>query len=189
MNHILNCGHEIKLRYDPRSNKRNFGNCVEKPGKFRTSTGFKSMTLWYRCDCLTNWARKAPTLEDGHLWVVMYPWWMINERNDIWNNKSYIELRMWNQVKLWCSQLWTQFYQLRRDAWKTQDFNGVESVTSRYRTDCLTNWAMKPLTMGAGHLWLLMFPWWMNQRWNDIWNKSFIDPRIWSQVKLWSSQF
>ena len=35
------------------------------------------------------------------------------------------ELQIWNQVKLWSSQLWTQFLQLRREAWKIQDFNGV----------------------------------------------------------------
>ena len=35
------------------------------------------------------------------------------------------ELRIWNQVKLWSSQLWTQFLQLRKEAWKFQDFNGV----------------------------------------------------------------
>ena len=35
------------------------------------------------------------------------------------------ELRIWNQVKLWSSQLWTQFLQLRREAWKIQDFNRV----------------------------------------------------------------
>ena len=29
-------------------------------------------------------------------------------------------------------------------------------MTSRYWCDALTNWAMKPLTLGAGHLWLLM---------------------------------
>ena len=45
-------------------------------------------------------------------------WW-----NGIWN-ESY-ELRIWNQVKLWSSQLRTQFLQLRREAWKIQDFNGV----------------------------------------------------------------
>ena len=27
----------------------------------------------------------------------------------IYENYLYIELRMWNQVKLWSSQLWTQF--------------------------------------------------------------------------------
>ena len=35
------------------------------------------------------------------------------------------ELRIWNQVKLWSSQSWTQFLQLRKEAWKIQDFNGV----------------------------------------------------------------
>ena len=35
------------------------------------------------------------------------------------------ELRIWNQVKLWSSQLWAQFLQLRREAWKIQDFNRV----------------------------------------------------------------
>ena len=27
--------------------------------------------------------------------------------------------------KPWSSQLWTQFKQLRKEAWKSQDFNGV----------------------------------------------------------------
>ena len=35
------------------------------------------------------------------------------------------ELRLGNQVKLWSSQLWTQFLQLCKEAWKIQDFNGV----------------------------------------------------------------
>ena len=40
------------------------------------------------------------------------------------------ELRIWNQVRLWSSQLWTQILQLRKEARKIQDFNGV---TSRYQ--------------------------------------------------------
>ena len=35
------------------------------------------------------------------------------------------ELRIWNQVKLWSLQLWKQFLQLRKEAWKNQDLNGV----------------------------------------------------------------
>ena len=43
-----------------------------------------------------------------------------------WHTKWIIhELRIWNQVKLWSSQLWTQFLQLRKETWKIQDFNGV----------------------------------------------------------------
>ena len=32
-------------------------------------------------------------------------------------------------------------------------------MTARYRWDALTSWAVKPLTLGAGHLWVLMSPW------------------------------
>ena len=67
--------------------------------------------------------------------------------------------------ELWSSQLWTQFKQLRIEAWKSQDFNGVEPATSRYRCNALTNWAMKPLTLGAGHLWVLMSPCRMDVKW------------------------
>ena len=31
-----------------------FCNCVEKPEKFRTSTGFEPVTSRFRCDALTN---------------------------------------------------------------------------------------------------------------------------------------
>ena len=48
-------------------------------------------------------------------------------RNEMkWYMKWIIyELRKWNEMKLWSSQLWTQFSQLRREAWIIQDFNGV----------------------------------------------------------------
>ena len=65
------------------------------------------------------------TLGAGHLWVPMFPWRMSQRWNDIWNGSYISELRIWNQVKLWSSQLWTQFLQLRREAWKIHDFNGV----------------------------------------------------------------
>ena len=42
---------------------------------------------------------------------------------------------------------------------------GFGPVTSRYRCDSLTNWAMKPLTLGAGHLWVLMSTWRMDVKW------------------------
>ena len=55
----------------------------------------------------------------------------------------------YSSSKQWSSQLWSQFKQLRIEAWKSTS-TGFESVTSRYRCDALTNWAMKPLTLGAG---------------------------------------
>ena len=79
----------IKWSYDLRSYERNFCNCVEKPEKFRTSTGFEPVTSRFRCDALTNWAMKPLTLGAGHLWVLMVPrgmnqWWMVYEMNHIW---------------------------------------------------------------------------------------------------------
>ena len=60
-------------------------------------------------------------------------------------------------------------------------------MTSRYRCDALTNWAMKPLTLGAGHLWVVMSPWRMGVKWCM---KCFI---YWTadlkSSKPWSSQF
>ena len=42
--------------------------------------------------------------------------------SDIWNVSYYIELQILKPSKLWSSQLWTQFKQLRIEAWKSQDF-------------------------------------------------------------------
>ena len=43
-------------------------------------------------------------------------------KHDLHDNNWY---KYFYQVKLWSSQLWTQFLQLRKEAWKIQDFNGV----------------------------------------------------------------
>ena len=78
--------------------------------------------------------------------------------NDIWN-KSYMNCGNEMKMKKWSSQ-WTQFMQLHKEAWKKfRTSTGFEPVTSRCRCDALTNWAMKPLTLGAGQLWVHMFPW------------------------------
>ena len=42
---------------------------------------------------------------------------------------------------------------------------GFEPATLRYRCDAPTDWALKPLTLGAGHLWVLMNPWRMDVKW------------------------
>ena len=57
---------------------------------------------------------------------------------------------------------------------KFRTSTGFEPVTSRFRCDALTNWAMKPLTLGAVHLWVLMVPWGMNQWWNGIYEMNHI---------------
>ena len=59
-------------------------------------------------------------------------------------------------------------------------------MTSRNRRDALTNWAMKPLTLGAGHLWVPMSrPWEMNVR--LCMNFFHINLQILKSSKLWSS--
>ena len=81
---------------------------------------------------------------------------------------------------------WTQFMQLRKEACKKfRTLTGFEPVTSRLPVRCSTNWAMKPLTLGAGQLWVHMFPW---KKWvlNDIWNKSYMNCRNEMKQCLWT---
>ena len=42
-----------------------------------------------------------------------------------------------------------------------------EPMTLQFQCDALNNWAMKPQMVGAGHLWVQMFLWWMKQ-WRKI---------------------
>ena len=88
------------------------------------------------------------------------------------------------EMKKWSSQL-TQFMQLRREAWiKFRTSTGFEHVTLRLPVRCSTNWAMKPLMLGAGQFWVHMFPWrkWvlmiyeMNHMWTAEmkWNEEMI---------------
>ena len=155
--------------------ERNFRNCVEKPEKFRTSTGFGPVTSRFRCDALTNWAMKPLTLGAGHLWVLMVPWGMNQWWIGIWN-ESYMNCGY--EIK-WSYDLRSNFFyerNFRNCVEKPEKFRTsteFEPVTSRFRCDALTNWAMKPLTLGAGHLWVLMVPWGMNQWWIGIWNESY----------------
>ena len=113
-----------------------------------------------------NWA--------GHLWVLMFPRGMNQRWNDIWIG-SYMncgyEIK-WSYDPRSCERNFCNCVE------KPENFRtstGFEPVTSRYRCDALSNWAMKPLTFGAGHLWVLMFPRGMNQRWNDIWIGSYMN--------------
>ena len=43
-----------QVSYDHRTYERNLSNCVKKPEKVRTSTGFEPVTLRYRCDVRSN---------------------------------------------------------------------------------------------------------------------------------------
>ena len=61
--------------------------------------------------------------------------------------------------KKWSSQ-WRQFMQLRKEPWKKiHDLKGAWTRDLAIPVQCSNNWAMKPLTLGAGQLWVHMFPW------------------------------
>ena len=110
-------------------------------------------------------------------------------------NVSNIELWMWNQVSYdphSCkSNSWICIY---RSLQKVRTLTGFELMTSCYPCNALTNWAMKPLTLGAGDLLVtLVICWWCwelvickervrNKFEVIIWNISYIQLRMWNQV-------
>ena len=85
----------------------------------------------------------------------------------------YKPTKKFMKIKKWSSQ-WTM--QLHKEAWKKnlelqQGLNWTRDLA--IPVWCSTNWAMKPLTLGAGQLWVHMFLW---KRWvlmiygiNHIW--------------------
>ena len=80
---------EMKWKWrNYRSSERNLCNCIKKPEKIRTSTGFEPVTSRLPVRCSNNWAIKPLTLGAGQLWVQMFPWkkrvLMIYEINHIW---------------------------------------------------------------------------------------------------------
>ena len=104
----------------------------------------------------THSLRKHPTFCDAT--KVVFP------RMDVWrfasaNQKHYPDegsdtSSVWNlKMKKWSSQ-WTQFMQLHKEAWKKN--SGLQRGLNPWPRDlpvrCSTNWATKPLTLGAGQL-------------------------------------
>ena len=152
-----------QVSYEPRRYKSNLCNCTyRRQKKVRTSTGFEPMTSRYWCDGRTNWAMKPLTLGAGHMWVLRRPKGM--NLKFMWNI-SNIELWMWNQVSYdprSCeNNLWICVYRSLQKV-----------ISSRYRCDVPTNWAMKPLTLEAGHVLVLKSLWGMNLK--LLWNISNI---------------
>ena len=89
----------IKWSYDPCRYERNFCNCVKKSEKFKTSTGVRcSNQLSHEATDIGSWSFVGSNVP------------VRNESTMKWYMKWTIyELRIRNQMKLWSSQLWTQF--------------------------------------------------------------------------------
>ena len=108
-----------------------------------------------------------------------------NEWTMKWHMKWIIyELRTWNHVKLWSSQIWMQFLQLRKEAWKIQDFNGVwtrdlvipmrRSNQLSYEATDVGSWSFVGSNVPVRNEWTM--------KWYMKWIISEL--RIWNQVKL-----
>ena len=152
--------------------KRNLSNCVKKPEK---NSGLqRGLNPWPRDTGAMLYQLSYEATDVGSRSIVgSYVPVKEMSVNDIWN-ESYMNCG--NEMKWrYDRRSETQFKQLRKEAWKKfRTSTGFEPVTSRYRCDVpSTNWAMKPLTLGAGQLWVHMFPWkkWvlMIYEMNHIW--------------------
>ena len=72
----------VKWSYDPHSYECNFSNCIEKPEKFRTSTGFEPMTSRCQCDAVTHWPMKPLMLGVGQLSISHNQWIALKTHSD-----------------------------------------------------------------------------------------------------------
>ena len=66
-------------------------------------------------------------LNIARFWLARKPFfWPISEEEQPGDSDVFLhDVVFLKSSKLWSSQLWTQFKQLRIEAWESQDFNGV----------------------------------------------------------------
>ena len=158
----------------------NLCNCVKKPEK---NSGLqRGLNPWPRDTSAMLYQLSYEATDVGSRSIVgSYVPVKEMSVNDIWN-KSYMNCGNEMKMKKWSSQ-WTQFMQLCKEAWKKfRTSTGFEPMTLRLLVPCSTNWAMKPLTMEAGQLWVHMFPrkkwvlmiyeinhiWTAEMKWNNV---------------------
>ena len=140
-----------KWRNDRRS-KRNLCNCVKKPEK---NSGLqRGLNPWPRDTGAMLYQLSYEAIDVGSRSVVgSYVPVKEMSVNDIWN-KSYMNCGNEMKMKKWSSQ-WTQFMQLRKEAWKKfRTSTGFEPVTSRYRCDALptelwSHWRWEQVTLST----------------------------------------
>ena len=72
----------VKWSYDPHSYECNFSNCIEKPEKFRTLTGFEPMPSRCRCGAVTHWSMKPLMLGVGQLSISHNQWIALKAHSD-----------------------------------------------------------------------------------------------------------
>ena len=168
----MNCRNERKWRND-RCSETQFMQLRKEAWK--KNSGLQNP--WprdYQCDGLPSYEAT-----DIGSWSIVGSYVPVKEVsvNDIWN-KSYMnaekEMKWRNNRR---SEM--QFMQLRKEAWKKfRTSTGFEPMTSWLLVWWSTNWAMKPLMLGAGQFWVHMFPWkkWVLMIWTAEmkWNQEMI---------------
>ena len=77
-------------------------------------------------------------------------------------------------MKLWSSQLWAQFLQLRREVWKIQDFNGVWTRALAIPVRHSNQLSYEATDVGSWSFVGSNVPWGMNQWWNGIYEMNHI---------------
>ena len=146
------------MKGDPRSYDRNFCNCVKKPEK---NSGLqRGLNPWPRDTGATLYQLSYEATDVGSRSILG----SYIPVKDMKVNDAYEINHMWTadmkSNEEWSSQLWSQFLQLRKEAWKKfRTSTGLEPVTLAIPVRRSTNWAMKPLTLGAGQFWVHIFPW------------------------------
>ena len=93
------------------------------------------------------------------------------------------------KMKKWSSQ-WTQFMQLRKEAWKkkNQDFNGVWSRDLAITGTMLYQLSYEATDVGSRSIVGSYVPV-KEMSVNDIWNKSYMNCGNEMKMKKWSSQW
>ena len=155
---IVNGFNEVlywKWRNDRRS-EHNLCNCVKKPEK---NSGLqRGLNPWPRDTGAMLYQLSYEATDVGSRSIVgSYVPVKEMSVNDIWN-KSYMNSGNEMKMKKWSSQ-WTQFMQLRKEAWKKkiQDFNGVWTRDLAIPVRCSTDWAMKPSLLKRTSYWYTHF--------------------------------
>ena len=140
------------MKNDPRSYDRNFCNCVKKPEK---NSGLqRGLNPWPRDTGATLYQLSYEATDVGSRSILG----SYVPVKDMKVNDAYEINHMWTadmkSNEEWSSQLWSQFLQLRKEAWKKfRTSTGLEPVTSRYRCDALptelwSHWRWEQVNFG-----------------------------------------
>ena len=155
----MNCGNKMKMK-KWLSQWTQFMQLWKKPEK-KNSGLQRGLNLWPRNTGVMFYQLSYEATDIGSRSIVALYVPVKEMSVNVWNKSYYMNCGNEMKMKKWSPQ-WTQFRQLRKEAWKKKfrSSTGFEPLTSWYWCDALPTelWSL-PLTLGAGQLWVHMFPW------------------------------